>query len=793
MKIRTKLLASFVAFGVVPMAGIGIASFLNAKSSSKDVAAHAVDGLTKSAENTLESVRRIKHTQITSYFDSAAKQVSTIAKDPQIASSLRSLTQGFYSYSNDRKVANEGVVDDRESMRRFYQSDFSDLYKQQNGGVSPNIESLLNKLSPEALALQNAFIASNPYPLGKKFELLESPAKSKYDAAHEHVHRYLTNYITEFGYYDMFLIDSKSGDLIYSVFKEADFATNLNHGPFSDSSLGRAFQKANNLTQNDPPVLLDFAKYFPSYEAPASFIATPVFDGNEKIGVLALQMSIDTINKVMDLGDTLGENTEAYIVANDYLPRSDSKLDSKNRTIVNAFRNPLQGTMKSDAVDHALKGESGVVQSVNYLGQPTISSYSPINVLGLNWAVIVDQPIDVALAEIADINDVNQKAQGSLVFWTLSLLFGSIAVIVPLSLVIIRSLMKPIESTIATLRDIAEGEGDLTRRLDENRADELGQLAKWFNKFANRIHDLICVVTENAQLLSANSVQLRSTAESLSSQVSSSKQQSASVSAAAEQMSVSMQNVSENSDSMNNSIRAVAASVEEMNSTIREIAGNAEKSATVAGQAASLVEESNDRITALGQSANEIGKVIQVIQEIAEQTNLLALNATIEAARAGEAGKGFAVVATEVKELAKQTAAATDDIRARIEAIQGSTTDAVGSIRAISDVINNVNEVSRSIAAAVEEQSITTRQISDNVLQSASAAETVARGISETALASREITENFAKVDSVLDKSAMGADESLEAGTQLSELAQDMSKLVGQFKVKSENRALVRR
>lgn len=793
MKIRTKLLASFVAFGVVPMAGIGVASFLNAKSSSREVASHAVTGLTNSAENTLESVRSIKYTQVTGYFDSAAKQVSTIAKDPQIVSSLKQLSQGFYSYSNDRKTVSDVAVDDRESMRRFYQGDFSSLYKQQNGGVSPNVDSVLSKLSPEALALQNAFIASNPHPLGKKFELLESPVKSKYDAAHEHVHRYLTNYITEFGYYDMFLVDSKTGDLVYSVFKEADFATNLNNGPFAESSLGRAFQRANNLGQNDPPVLMDFAKYFPSYDAPASFIAAPIYDGNEKVGVLALQMSIDAINKVMDLGSTLGEKTEAYIVASDYLPRSDSKLDTKNRTIVNAFKNPLQGTMKSEAVERALKGESGVAQGVNYLGQPTISSYAPINALGLQWAVVVDQPVDVALAEITDINATNEKAQSTLLFWTFTLLVGSVAVIIPLSLVIIRSLMKPIETTIATLRDIAEGEGDLTRRLDENRADELGQMAKWFNEFANRIHDLICIVTENAQMLSANSVQLKSTAQSLSSQVSSSKHQSASVSAAAEQMSVSMQNVSENSDSMNNSIRAVAASVEEMNSTIREIAGNAEKSAAVAGQAASLVEESNDRITALGQSANEIGKVIQVIQEIAEQTNLLALNATIEAARAGEAGKGFAVVATEVKELAKQTAAATDDIRARIEAIQGSTTDAVGSIRAISDVINNVNEVSRSIAAAVEEQSITTRQISDNVIQSASAAETVARGISETALASREITENFAKVDSVLDKSAMGADESLEAGSQLSDLAQEMSKLVGQFKVNNDRRVPVRR
>ncbi|MCU0719837.1 MAG: methyl-accepting chemotaxis protein [Pirellula sp.] len=347
--------------------------------------------------------------------------------------------------------------------------------------------------------------------------------------------------------------------------------------------------------------------------------------------------------------------------------------------------------------------------------------------------------------------------------------------------------MNPINATITTLRDIAEGDGDLTQRLDESRTDELGELSRWFNAFANRIHDLICIIMDDAHLLTARSTQLKSSADNLAFQVSSSKQQSASVSAAAEEMSVSMQCVSESTDSMSCSIKAVAASVEEMNSTIRDIAGNAEKSAAVASQAASLVEESNERISALGQSANEIGKVIEVIQEIAEQTNLLALNATIEAARAGDAGKGFSVVATEVKELAKQTASATDDIRARIEAIQGSTSDAVSSIRNISNVIKNVNEVSRSIAAAVEEQSITTRQISENVTQTATAAETVASGIAETAIASREITENFAKVDSVLVTSATGADESRDAGTELSQLANEMSQLVGRFKVRKSH------
>ena len=157
-------------------------------------------------------------------------------------------------------------------------------------------------------------------------------------------------------------------------------------------------------------------------------------------------------------------------------------------------------------------------------------------------------------------------------------------------------------------------------------------------------------------------------------------------------------------------------------------------------------------------------------------------NATIEAARAGEAGRGFAVVATEVKELAKQTAAATDDIRRRIEGIQASTGEAVEAIKEISDVINKVNKVSRTIAAAVEEQSITTKQIANHVSQTASAAETVAQGVNESAAASQEITQNITRVDQVLKQTARGAKQSMEAGADFSEVAEKMQSLVGQFK-----------
>ncbi len=784
MKISTKLLTSFLACSLLPMGILATVNYSNAKRAATQVRDISLTGLDTAADNKLTAVCDVKKNQITDYFQNAARQIRSMARSNQIASGVRSFTQGYRSFIDDRKESGAELADDKTQLRSYYQSVFATEYNKNNPGKSYDTDSKFTQLNSSAIALQHSFIAQNPNPLGSKQRLDATEFGTKYDTAHKANHPYLRDVLEQYGFYDIFLIDLESGDVVYTVFKEVDFATNLNNGPYSRTNLAEAFRKASNLGKDDAPALVDFACYSPSYEAPASFIACPIFDGDRKVGVIAIQMPIDRVNQVMNVGNILGEKGEAYLVASDRLPRSDSKLDAENRTITKAFMTPANGSMKSKAIDLALNGQTGVLTGENYLGTPSISGYTPIDVLGLKWAVITEEPTETALAAAENVTAATNQAQSALLFWGVCLSLLSTAIIVPFSWWIVRNLMLPIKATIATLRDIAEGEGDLTRRLDANRGDELGELSKWFNAFADRIHDMVCTISSNSQVLASSSHQLSSTSVQLSRGVADSKQQSASVSAAAEQMSVNMKEVAESTDGMSQTIRSVAASVEEMNQTIREIARNAEKSATVAGQAASLVEISNDKISNLGEAADEIGKVIEVIQDIAEQTNLLALNATIEAARAGEAGKGFAVVATEVKELAKQTAAATDDIRTRIEAMQASTSEAVESIREISKVITNVNEVSRTIASAVEEQSITTRQISDNVSTTASAAESVARGVAETALASREITENITRVDSVLMQTAEGADESRDAGTRLSELASEMNGLIGQFRIK---------
>lgn len=367
-------------------------------------------------------------------------------------------------------------------------------------------------------------------------------------------------------------------------------------------------------------------------------------------------------------------------------------------------------------------------------------------------------------------------------------LLVSFIVLVPAICILVfatkKFIVAPIQMTIDTLRDIAEGDGDLTRRLQENRKDELGTMAKWFNMFADRIHDLVLEISGSAQTLTSSSSDLNSTATQLSAGASQSKLQSATVSSAAEELCVGIQSISSDSSEMARSLREISMAVNTMQATVSSISDSTEKGATVAGQAADLVTQSSHRIADLGKSAQEIGKVIEVIEDIAAQTNLLALNATIEAARAGEAGRGFAVVATEVKQLANQTSTAIEDIRKRVVGIQSSTAEAVNFVTDIDAVIGQVNSLNRSIASSVEGQSMSTNDIVENVKRTSMLADSISASISQSASASREITESMCRVDVVLGETAHGAEQSRTAGERLKDLATKLRHSAARFRLR---------
>jgi methyl-accepting chemotaxis protein len=296
---------------------------------------------------------------------------------------------------------------------------------------------------------------------------------------------------------------------------------------------------------------------------------------------------------------------------------------------------------------------------------------------------------------------------------------------------------------------------DLTSRVDQDREDEIGKLGACLNLFVEKVHDILTQIAQTAQDVSGASVDLSTASQQISAN-------SAETSAQADVVSKAAQAVSQN-------LQTVATGADEMGSTIKEIAKNATEAAKVATSAVKVAEATTATVSKLGDSSTEIGQVIKVITSIAQQTNLLALNATIEAARAGEAGKGFAVVANEVKELAKETAKATEDISRKIEAIQTDTKAAVDAIASISGVIHQINDISSTIATAVEEQNATTNEMSRNV--------------SEAANSSQEITSNIAGVAEAAEGTTRGATDTQKASQQLVETSAQLRRLVEQFKI----------
>jgi methyl-accepting chemotaxis protein len=352
-----------------------------------------------------------------------------------------------------------------------------------------------------------------------------------------------------------------------------------------------------------------------------------------------------------------------------------------------------------------------------------------------------------------------------------------------ISIAFTRWFSKRISAVSAGIKDIAQGEGDLRKRLTSGSQDEVGELAGWFNVFAEKLQNIIKEIIGNTQTLSSASEELSAVSTQLAANAEETTNQSNTVASATEQATANVNNISAAAEEMSTSVRTVATAIEEMSSSLNEVSKNCQKESQIAANANNQAKSTRDLMDRLGVSSKEIGKVIEVINDIADQTNLLALNATIEAASAGEAGKGFAVVANEVKELAKQTAQATDQISRQIEEMQTSTGSAVTAIEEITKVIEEINSISHTIVSAVEEQSATVNEIAKSVGGASQAATEIAKNVGESAKGLIEVSSNIQGVNKASTDTASGVATIKQSAQDLSKLALSLQKIVGQFKV----------
>jgi methyl-accepting chemotaxis protein len=321
------------------------------------------------------------------------------------------------------------------------------------------------------------------------------------------------------------------------------------------------------------------------------------------------------------------------------------------------------------------------------------------------------------------------------------------------------SITGPLRDTVFVLKDIAEGEGDLTRRVNQSSGDELGEMGKWFNTFMVKLQGLVAHVAKSTQGVASSSEDLFAVSHDMG--------------AGAEETAVQANVVAAAAEEVTRNLQTVAAATEEMTASIGEISKNASAAAHIAAQAVEKAGIATIAMDHLGKSSAEISQVIKVITSISQQTKLLALNATIEAARAGAAGKGFAVVANEVKELANETAKATEQISQKIDAIRKGTDGAVAVIAEIGGIISQMHDISTTIASAVEEQTATTREIARNVM--------------EAALGETQVTENITSVAQAAKTTSGGAQNTQNAAGELAGMAAELQKIVRLFKYTSEN------
>jgi len=438
---------------------------------------------------------------------------------------------------------------------------------------------------------------------------------------------------------------------------------------------------------------------------------------------------------------------------------------------------PTQGTYYEDAPEDFeqcfLSGQSLITEEYTDEWGTFRSAVSPIKNNGKIVGVLA---VDFKVSEL------NAK-KTHVIIYTFVAVIGALLIGLIVAVFISNKIVNPLQQTTSMLKDISQGQGDLTKRLEIVSNDEIGELSNYFNHFIDQIHHIISQVSTNTSILYEASEDLSKNAAKMKRQADGMDENSKNTGVTLSETNTILTEIAQNGEEMSQQISTIASAVEELNTTVVEVSGNCARGAELSRDAGEKADSASATMDKLNQSAGAIGHVLETISRIASQTNLLALNATIEAASAGEAGKGFAVVANEVKELARQTGEATKEIAKIVSEIQENALEAVESNSSIVESIERLNESVQTIAAAVEEQSATVSEISSTLSYASDASSEVSRHIHDVSSKMDTISSNFKNVTQTSADLNNEAENTETDSQRMTSIANSLQELVGKFRI----------